>query len=42
MDDDGSKTLNEEEFVKGITDFGMDLPEDEIKELFQRYLYVMD
>ncbi|XP_075147241.1 calcyphosin-like protein isoform X1 [Haematobia irritans] len=37
MDDDGSKALNEDEFVKGIRDFGMDLSEEELKELFQQF-----
>lgn len=34
MDDDGSKALNEEEFVKGIREFGLDLSDEELKELF--------
>ncbi|XP_046805722.1 calcyphosin-like protein isoform X1 [Lucilia cuprina] len=37
MDDDGSKALNEEEFVKGIREFGLDLSDEELKELFQTF-----
>ncbi|XP_073814337.1 calcyphosin-like protein [Musca autumnalis] len=37
MDDDGSKALNEEEFVKGIRDFGLDLSAEELQELFQQF-----
>lgn len=34
MDDDGSKALNEEEFISGIRDIGLDVSDDEIKQMF--------
>ncbi|XP_033149931.1 calcyphosin-like protein isoform X1 [Drosophila busckii] len=34
MDDDGSKALNEEEFISGIRDTGLDVTDDEIKQMF--------
>jgi len=34
MDDDGSKALNEEEFITGIRDTGLDVSEEEIKQMF--------
>lgn len=34
MDDDGSKALNEEEFITGIRDIGLDVTDDEIKQMF--------
>ncbi|XP_067619317.1 calcyphosin-like protein [Eurosta solidaginis] len=37
MDDDGSKALNEEEFAAGIREMGLDLTDDEIKEMFQSF-----
>lgn len=36
MDDDGSKALNEEEFINGIREMGLDVTDEEIKEMFQR------
>uniref|UniRef100_A0A1B0G0F6 EF-hand domain-containing protein n=1 Tax=Glossina morsitans morsitans TaxID=37546 RepID=A0A1B0G0F6_GLOMM len=38
MDDDGSKTLNEEEFSDGIKEYGLnELTEEEIKDLFSSF-----
>lgn len=37
MDDDGSKSLNYEEFDKGIHDYGLSMDKSVIKELFQRF-----
>ncbi|XP_002739710.2 calcyphosin-like protein [Saccoglossus kowalevskii] len=37
MDDDRSKTLNMEEFKKGIHDYGLQLTEGEINEVFRRF-----
>lgn len=37
MDDDGSKTLNMDEFSTGISDAGMDLEDSEVKEVFTRF-----
>lgn len=37
MDDDGSKALKIDEFLKGLDDTGMDLTEDEAKEVFTRF-----
>ncbi|XP_037953937.1 calcyphosin-like protein isoform X2 [Teleopsis dalmanni] len=37
MDDDGSKALNEEEFTKGIHDYGLEATDDEIKDMFQTF-----
>lgn len=34
MDDDGSKALNEEEFISGIHDIGLNVTDDEIKQMF--------
>lgn len=34
MDDDGSKALNDEEFHKGLVDSGLDVSEEESKEMF--------
>ncbi|KAL5283394.1 CAPS.2 family protein [Megaselia abdita] len=39
MDDDGSKTLNLEEFVKGMEESGLDCTADEIKEMFSKFDY---
>lgn len=38
MDDDGSKALNEEEFITGIRDIGLDVTEDEIKQMFNTWV----
>lgn len=35
MDDDGSHTLNEEEFMKGINETGLKVSSQEGKDLFQ-------
>ncbi|XP_049306556.1 calcyphosin-like protein isoform X1 [Bactrocera dorsalis] len=35
MDDDGSKALNEEEFINGIRETGLDVSDEEIKEMFK-------
>ncbi|XP_062124310.1 calcyphosin-like protein [Drosophila sulfurigaster albostrigata] len=37
MDDDGSKTLNLEEFKKGIIDMGLDVNESDIDDMFKRF-----
>ncbi|KAH8311974.1 hypothetical protein KR044_008831, partial [Drosophila immigrans] len=37
MDDDGSKTLNLEEFKKGIIDMGLDVNESDIEDMFKRF-----
>lgn len=37
MDEDGNKKLNEEEFKTGIQETGIDLEEDEIKEVFEKF-----
>ncbi|XP_034824293.1 calcyphosin-like protein isoform X2 [Maniola hyperantus] len=37
MDDDGSKHLNKEEFLKGIHETGLDLSHEDAEELFERF-----
>jgi len=37
MDDDGSKALNREEFFQGVKDFGLDVSNDEINEMFDAF-----
>ena len=37
MDDDGSRTLNQEEFSKGIRETGLELVEEEEKLLFEKF-----
>ncbi|XP_039947727.1 calcyphosin-like protein [Bactrocera tryoni] len=37
MDDDGSKALNEEEFINGIRETGLDVSDEEIKEMFKSF-----
>ncbi|XP_023166670.1 calcyphosin-like protein isoform X2 [Drosophila hydei] len=37
MDDDGSKALNEEEFISGIHDIGLNVTDDEIKQMFNTF-----
>ncbi|XP_017084352.1 calcyphosin-like protein [Drosophila eugracilis] len=37
MDDDGSKALNEEEFITGIKDTGLDVTAEEIKQMFATF-----
>lgn len=36
MDDDGNKKLNLEEFIKGLEETGLDISEDEMKEIFEK------
>ncbi|KAI3386993.1 hypothetical protein SNEBB_004800 [Seison nebaliae] len=37
MDDDGSKTIAEPEFVKGIMEYGLNFRKEEIKEMFRSF-----
>ncbi|EDV49306.2 calcyphosin-like protein isoform X2 [Drosophila erecta] len=37
MDDDGSKALNEAEFITGIRDTGLDVSEEEIMQMFAKF-----
>lgn len=37
MDDDGNKKLNIEEFTKGLEESGLDVSEDEAKEIFDKF-----
>ena len=37
MDDDGSRTLSLQELKKGLHDYGVDLSNEELMELFQQF-----
>ena len=37
MDSDGNKNLDYEEFVKGVKDIGLELTDDQHKELFLKF-----
>ena len=37
MDDDGNKTLNFDEFKKGITEYSLGLTRDEITAIFKKF-----
>jgi Ca2+-binding EF-hand superfamily protein len=37
MDDDRNRTLNFEEFKKGITEYGLGFSKDEITEIFKKF-----
>ena len=37
MDDDGSRSLNLEEFSKGIRETGLELNDDDLKNLFHKF-----
>lgn len=37
MDEDGNKQLNLEEFKTGLEETGMELSDDEINEIFQKF-----
>lgn len=37
LDDDGNKKLNLEEFTKGLHEAGLDVPDEEIQEIFNKF-----
>ena len=37
MDDDGNKKLNLEEFTKGIEESGLELAEEDIQDMFNKF-----
>lgn len=37
MDDDGNKNLNIEEFSLGLREMGLEITDDEIRELFNKF-----
>ena len=37
MDDDGSRTLNLEEFSKGVRETGLEINDDDVKVLFDKF-----
>ncbi|CAH1117426.1 unnamed protein product [Phaedon cochleariae] len=37
MDEDGSKNLNQEEFILGLKEMGLEITDDEAKEMFQKF-----
>lgn len=37
MDDDGNKNLNFEEFSLGLREMGLEITDDEIRELFNKF-----
>lgn len=37
MDDNGSRTLDYEEFQKGLREFGVNFRDEEIKDLFKKF-----
>lgn len=37
MDEDGNKNLNLEEFTLGLREIGLEISDDEIKEMFNKF-----